>query len=141
MMAKKIILVEDDPAMIDIYREFFSRTDYDVELATTAEEMTEELNQINNGRSPKPDLILLDLKLRGGGGFDVLTVAKRAERLKNIPVFVVTNYENPDTEKELHQKGISPEKYLIKANFTPAEILDMINGHLGERGRPQIRTA
>jgi CheY-like chemotaxis protein len=126
---KKIILVEDNPAMVEIYREYFRKTGYDVELAKNAREIIQEFASIKSGQSEKPDLILMDLMLPYAGGVDILKTAKKDENLKGIPIFVFSNYENPDVLKDLERENIKPEKYLIKTNHTPAELIGIIKDH------------
>lgn len=124
---KKIILIEDDKNIIDLYRTAFeSKTNYDVELACTSKEIKRELEQIKKGESVKPDLMLLDLMLPDANGIEILKIAKKEQALKDIPIFVLTNYENPDLEKELDKEKIWPEKYLIKVHHTPLELIEII---------------
>lgn len=136
---KKIILVEDDPGLIDIYREIFLRTSFDVEIAKTGSEILMECYHIRSGASAKPDLILLDLMLPDADGVKILETIKKDSQLNCIPVFVLTNYENPDVEKELRQNKIWPERYLIKANHTPFELIGMIKTYFGS-GQAEKKT-
>ncbi|HOX30277.1 MAG TPA: response regulator [Candidatus Paceibacterota bacterium] len=138
---KKIILVENDPAAIDVYREIFQKTDFDVEIAQTREEMAEELFLIKHGASLRPDLILMDLMRPGSGGSSILEQVKKDVALRKIPIFVLTNYENPDFEKDLQKNRIWPDKYLIKANHTPAELLGLINKHFKAKQKEKTRLA
>ena len=128
---KKIILVESEPTQINIYRRIFEKTDFDVELAATKEEMLEELRQIRNGDSEMPDLVVLDFMLADGHGIEVLKAIKKHILTKNIPVFAVTNYQNPNLDRQIRQLGIAPEEYLIKAHYTPQELVDIMSHYLG----------
>jgi len=136
---KKIILVESEPTQIEIYRRIFEKSDIDVELASSVNEMLEELREIRNGDSEKPDLVVLDFMLADGHGMEVLKAIKKNFLTRDIPVFAVTNYENPHMNHTIRQLGIAPEKYLIKAHHTPGEILGMVNDYLyGDPIRPQV---
>jgi CheY-like chemotaxis protein len=128
---KKIILVESEPTQIKIYRRIFEKTDFDVELAATKEEMLEELRLIRNGASEMPDLVVLDFMLADGHGIEVLKAIKKHILTKNIPVFAITNYQNPNLDREIQQLGITPEEYLIKAHYTPQELVDIMGHYLG----------
>ncbi len=135
---KKIILVESDSHHIKMYRRIFEGANFDVDLACTQEEMLEELRDIRNGDSQKPDLVLLDFMLADGHGVEILKAIKKSHFTKDIPVFAVTNYQNHDFEKEIEKLGIMPEKYLIKAHHTPAELVDAMECYLGQKPpRPQ----
>ena len=127
---KKIILVESEPTQVSIYRHMLQKTDFDVELAAGRTEMLEELRDIRMGVSPKPDLVILDFMLADGHGIDVLKAIKKHALTKDIPVFAITNYSNPDNDSRIREHGITPERYMIKANYTPDQILGAINERL-----------
>lgn len=127
---KKIILVESEPTQISIYRRMFQKTDFDVELASGKDEILEELRQIRMGLSPKPDLVIMDFMLADGHGIDVLRAIKKHVLTKDIPVFAVTNYVNPQNDAQIARHRIAPERYMIKAHHTPGQILDAINNYL-----------
>lgn len=136
---KKIILVEDDASLLDVYRHIFKGTDYDVEVATTAGEISEELRLIRMGRAAKPDLIIMDLMLPHANGEQVLRSVKKSYLTRDIPVFVLSNYQNPDLHRSLASQNIFPEKYLVKSNYTPAEIIAIINQHFSAfRPKPDL---
>jgi CheY-like chemotaxis protein len=136
---KKIILAEDDKNLLDVYRKMFSVTDYDVEVATSADQISEELRLVRTGNSTKPDLIIMDLMLPYANGEQVLRSIKKSYHTKDIPVFVLSNYQNFDLHESLASQNIMPEKYLIKSNYTPAEIIGLINQHFSAvRPRPDL---
>ena len=126
---KKIILAEDDKHLLEIYRHMFSGFDYDIEVATTADQMAEELRLVRMGASSKPDLIMMDLMLPFANGQEVLKSIKKSYHTKDIPVFVLSNYQNPDLAESLAAQNIVPEKYLIKSDYTPSEIIGLVNQH------------
>ena len=127
--SKKIILAEDDSSLLDVYRQMFKEADYDIEVASTVSELSEELRLIRMGHSQKPDLIILDMMHPNVGGVEILKSIKKSCLTKDIPVFVMSNYHNPDLHCDLERQNIFPEKYLIKTNHTPAQILGIINNH------------
>ncbi len=134
---KKIILVESDPLHVKMYRRMFENSDFDVELASTKEEMLEELRQIRNGDSSKPDLVIMDFMLADGHGVEVLRAIKKSYLTRDIPVFAITNYENHNFNRDIGSLGILPDKYLIKANHTPKELLAMMNAYFDQGKRLQ----
>lgn len=135
-MPKKIILVESEPELVDIYRRVFQKTDFDVEHAAQRDEMLEELREIRTGASAKPDLVILDFMLADGHGIEILKAMKKNVFTKDIPVFAMTNYQNPDLNRQIREQGIAPEKYLIKAHHTPGELVEMIGQYFNDRERP-----
>jgi CheY-like chemotaxis protein len=94
-----ILLVEDDPAHAEIVRRSFVNfriANRPIQLAHVADGM-EALDYLfsrgkfqNPGRSPRPHLILLDLRLPKVDGLEVLKIVKEDADLASIPVIVLT---------------------------------------------------
>ena len=75
----------------------------------------------DDGRNnPVPDLIVLDLSLPDGSGFDVLRWIARRERLKDIPVIVFTASTDPEPARLAEEYGV--RRFLQK----PAEFDDLV---------------
>ncbi len=115
-MEKKILLVEDDPLLIDIYTTKLKDAGFVVSVATdgrTALELFEK---------DKPDLILLDIVLPNTNGWEVLKQIKKDNN--TTKVVILSNLG----QKEEIEKGImlGADKYLIKANYTPSEVIEEI---------------
>lgn len=114
-MKKKILFVEDDLTLFQIYSDLFVAKGIDVMSAITGQEA------IVLVESQKPDLIILDIMLPGGmNGFDVLEKVEADPATKKIPVIVLTNL---DSEEHV-AKVIGAKKYLVKANTTTAEVVN-----------------
>lgn len=115
---KSILLVEDDPFLIDIYTTKLKEVGYSVDVADDGEEA---LNKI---KEQKPDLILLDIVLPSINGWEILRRIKKDEELKNLKVIILSNL----AEKEEVEKGMNcgAEKYLVKAHYTPTEVIKEI---------------
>lgn len=132
-MKPKILLIEDDPATIDIYEEIFRKAGFVIEVLTWGKEGLEALEKIKSGEREKPDLVLLDLILPDINGIEILRKAKSDEDLKDIPFFVLTNYTDPRLEKEIRRLGI--EKYIIKTSCTPSQLAKVIKDWLKARNK------
>lgn len=124
---KKIIIADNDEQILNLYRKIFADTGYEIYVAKSAPEMAEELRLIRLGHSPKPDLIIMDLMVPYSKGVEILNSVKKSYLTNDIPVFVFSNYQNNDLTAELAERGIFPDKYFIKTNITPAQILKTIN--------------
>lgn len=120
---KKILIVEDDEFLLQMYVTKLELESFRVLSATNGEE------GLKTAFKEKPDLILLDLKLPKIDGFEVLRDLKSNEDTKNIPVVVLTNF----SEKEHIDKclALGAEDYLIKAHFVPSEVISKIKKILG----------
>ncbi len=117
-MSKKILLIEDDNFLVEMYKIKFEKEGYKVATALNGDE------GINQARKEKPDLILLDLVLPEKDGYEVLEVLKKDEQTKAIPVIILSNLGQNGEVKKGKEKGA--EDYLIKANFTPRQLMDKV---------------
>jgi len=119
----KILIVEDDKFLRELMVKKLVTEGYGVEEAAEGEEALKKVT------GTKPHLILLDLILPGMDGFEILKRIKALPDSANIPVIILSNLG----QKEEIEKGFSlgAEDYLIKAHFTPGEIIDKIRKVLG----------
>jgi CheY-like chemotaxis protein len=62
-------------------------------------------------------------------GIKVLKVLKEDSKTKDIPVFILTNYETPEERQKGEELGA--EKYILKTSITPKEVGEMIKERLG----------
>lgn len=119
--AKKILLVEDDEQLQSSYLKLFQAEKYEVIQAFSGDEGLEK------AVSTKPDIILLDIMLKGGtNGFDVLENLKKNRDLFNIPVLMLTNL---DSERKL-ALSIGAVDYLVKANTSIDVLLEKVRNYI-----------
>jgi DNA-binding response OmpR family regulator len=78
-----------------------------------------------------PDLLLLDVVLPKRDGFEILAALRKNDRTKNLPVILLTNLgQKPDVERGLK---LGANDYIIKAHYTPSEVVDRVNKVLSAR--------
>ncbi len=119
---KKILIVEDDKFLRELMARKLEKEGYEISEAVDGEE------GFKKAQTEKPDLILLDLILPGMDGFEVLTKVKDDPNLSQIPVIVLSNLgQKEDVERGLKLGAID---YLIKAHFTPGEIIEKVRAVL-----------
>jgi len=118
---KQILLVEDDPFLIDIYTTKFKEEGFSVEVANDGEE---GLRKLGEGDEEKFDLLILDIVLPHVDGWEILKEIKANEKLKNLKIVILSNLG----QKGEVEKGIKlgATKYLIKAHYTPSEVAEEI---------------
>jgi len=117
-MSKKILVVEDDKFLRELISRKLISEGYNVIEAVDGEEGIKKI------KTEKPELILLDLILPGIDGFQVLSETKKDPSLVSIPVIILSNLgQREDVEKGLKLGAVD---YLIKAHFTPGEIVEKI---------------
>jgi DNA-binding response OmpR family regulator len=118
----KILIVEDDRFLRELIARKLRNEGYDVIEAVDGEEGLKRIKE------EKPDLILLDLILPGIDGFEVLAKAKEDPDTAQIPVIILSNLgQREEIERGLKLGAID---YLIKAHFTPGEIIEKIKNIL-----------
>jgi len=120
----KILFVEDEPNLQKAISEVLVQEGYKVFGAADGEE------GLAMAKKEEPNLILLDLILPKKDGFEVLKELKADEKLKNIPVIVLTNLEGMgDVEKAL---TLGATTYLVKANYDLEDVLKTVKSQIKE---------
>lgn len=123
-MPKKILLIEDDSCIIDIYNTVLKKAGFEVEILKYGRNAQKRLKEVTDNKKQKPDLVLLDLVLPDINGIEVLKQAKAQKGTDNIPFFILTNYTNPDLEKM--GRKLKVEKYILKTDFVPSQLVKTI---------------
>lgn len=129
MAKRRVLLVEDDLYTLELYEGELHKAGYDVIRAFDGEE------GLAKARKEKPDLMLLDIMLPRLDGFEMLKALKADETTKAIPVIMLTNLSREEIVKEGFDLGASG--YLVKASYTPAQVIDTINNFFTN---PQVAT-
>lgn len=117
---KKVLLVEDDVFVRDIYARELKKGDYEITVAEDGE------IGVQKATSEKYDLILLDIMLPKKTGIDVLRELRSApEPYKSTPVYLLTNLGQGSIIKQA--VDIGAQGYLLKARFLPSQVLESID--------------
>jgi DNA-binding response OmpR family regulator len=126
-MTKKLLLVEDDPLLVDLYRERFSEEKFELLIAENGPAALKAADET-------VDLILLDILLPEMNGFEVLRALKKNPDTRDIPVIVLTNLgsEQSDKDKQL-ALSLGAIDYLVKSYHTPDELVKIVNKRLNPR--------
>ena len=119
-----ILIVDDDPNHIKILSSWLRTAGYNTLVATDG------LLAVSIARRQRPDLILLDLGLPGGGGYSVLRRLKGMNTASDIPV-VVLSAQDAD-ENQGQAVGAGAEAYIQKPADLDA-LLATIRRLLGDR--------
>ncbi len=120
----RVLFIEDDPAVAEMYKLKLELDGYTVTVAKDGEEGLQVATE-----SP-PDIIFLDTRLPKMDGFAVLESLRSADRTREIPVIILSNYG----ERELVDRGLKlgALEYLIKSQTTPANLSKGVEGWLKE---------
>ena len=135
MSKKKIVIVEDEPDILEVLSYNLKREGFDVSHALDGIKGLALVEKV------EPDLVILDLMLPGLDGLEICRRIKSVEKLKHIPVIMVTaKGEESDIVIGL---GIGADDYVAKP-FSPRELVARVNaairraGMSDKQGRPDI---
>ncbi len=123
----KILLVEDDSILVEMYQAKFELEGHEIEIATNGEECLQKLDHFT------PELILLDILMPKLNGFHVLKEIKKRPGMRQIPVILLTNLGEAevDMNREL-ASALGVSDYLIKSHHTPDEVVSKAVKALGK---------
>ena len=111
-----ILIVEDDKFLRELLVRKIEGEGMHTETAVDGTEALRKMEEV------KPQLVLLDLILPGIDGFEILKLKKEKPDIADIPVIILSNLG----QKEEVEKGLKlgASDYMIKAHFTPDEIVE-----------------
>jgi len=124
---KNIIIMEDDLAMAEIVAHKLTANGFDVRQAQNGKEGLKMISE------KVPDLVLLDLMMPEMDGFQVLENIRsnKDKKIANLKVIILSNlWSNSDI---LRIQSLRADDYLVKAYFTPEEILGKIQDVLAKK--------
>ena len=114
----KLLVVEDDKFLRDLIVQKLQREGFATIEAIDGEEA------LKLAKEAAPNLILLDLILPGLDGFEVLRQVKADANTKSIPIIVLSNLGQKEDMDKAFSSGA--DDFMVKANFTPGEIIAKI---------------
>lgn len=113
--ARKILFVDDDKFLLEMYALKFSKNNFEVNTAQGSEEA---LKIIREGF--EPDILLIDVVMPGMDGIEFLSVLRRENLIKKSVVIMLTNQGLPDDIAKA--KKLNADGYIIKATTIPSEV-------------------
>lgn len=122
----KILIVDDDPFIAEMYAIKFKESGFEVEIATDGKVGIEKVKELN------PGIVLLDVVMPVMDGFDVLKELGKEKLLEKTRVILLTNLgEKQDVERGM---SLGATDYVIKAHFTPTEVVNKVKNVLEKHG-------
>jgi|SRR3989344_1052423 len=114
----KILLVDDDEFLLDMYVVKFKEAGFDIDIAKSGQEALDKLKK--NTYS----ILLLDIVMPELDGFEVLSRLKHDNIANSMPVIVLSNLgQKEDIERGM---ALGARDYVIKAHFTPTEVVEKV---------------
>ncbi|MCE9549089.1 response regulator [Candidatus Nomurabacteria bacterium] len=128
---KKILIVDDDSFLLDMYAFKFSQNNFDVHTAGGSMQALEILKGGFN-----PDIILMDIIMPDKDGFEMLEDIKRDNLSPNSIKIVLSNKSEPkDIERGT---GLGVAGYIVKASSTPGEVMDRVKEILSKSVQAEV---
>jgi len=113
-----ILLVEDDPLLVTMYKTKFTHEGFDILIANDGQ------TGLKMAMEEEVDLILLDIMMPRLSGIDLLEALRNTPKGKKIPVIIATNLSGEEDKQKAQKLGVND--YLIKVNITPTELVSKI---------------
>ncbi|MBT4648855.1 response regulator [bacterium] len=118
----KVLLIEDEEMLANMYEVKFQNEGFEVIKALDG------ATGLELSKTTNPDFVLLDVIMPKMDGFSVLKAIREDEKTKNLPVMLLTNLgQDEDIQKG---KELGAVGYLVKANVTPADVVESVRKEL-----------
>ncbi len=123
-MARKILIVEDDIPLYNLYKTELEMKGYEVSNVADGNLAYEAV------KTQEPDLVLLDLMLPNKNGLQILEELKAQDETKSVKVIILTNFGNEDNVSKALELGAGD--YIMKYNIVPSELSEKVASFLGD---------
>ena len=130
-MGKKIVIVEDDTSLYNLYKTELELKEYLVINVADGSLAVDIL------KDEMPDLVLLDLMLPGKNGLQILEELKSDMDTKELRVIMLTNFGNEDNVSRALELGA--EDYIMKYNIVPSELSEKVSSLLGDSEESAVK--
>ena len=114
--AKKVLLVDDDQFLLDMYAIKFGKAGYDVKIADST---SLALKLIRDGNVP--DVVLSDIVMPGMDGLEFVAAIRKDQLLPKSVIIMLTNQGSSDDIARA--KKLNVDGYIVKATTIPSEVL------------------
>ena len=125
----KVAIIEDDIAIVQMYRTKFESEGYEVETAGDGITGLELISSF------APDIILLDLMMPNMDGLDMLQRLRGTQQGKTACVVVLTNMGDTETATKVYK--MAADDYIVKAEMTPKQVAERVRLLLEKRSGAQ----
>lgn len=123
MTIRRLLLVDDDKLIHTVLRAALSKQGYQIHSAF------DSVQAIMATRQIKPDVIILDITMPGGGGFETFRRLQTLSTTSQIPILV---YSSVAPEEIALRIGTSPSVAHLPKPSSPDKILAAVQGLLGD---------
>lgn len=121
----RIVIVEDVPALADMYKFKFEQGGYEIAVANNGEEALRLITEL------KPDLVLLDLMIPILSGEEVLRQVRGTDWGTKVKFIILTNIG--EEEAAVRLANLKVDHYIVKADHTPTQVVDIVKVTLAQK--------
>lgn len=121
--SKKILLVEDDDNLANVYMARFQAEGFTVSRVSNGEDALQAAIQSS------PDIILLDVMMPKVSGFDVLDILRNTPETANVKIIMLTALSQEADKERAHSLGV--DDYLVKSQVVITDVVARVKQHLG----------
>lgn len=121
--AKRILFVEDDDALANVYLVRLQAEGFDVKRVANGEDALATAIEF------KPDLVLLDVMMPKVSGFDVLDILRNTPETANLKIVMLTALSQESDKKRAQDLGV--DEYLVKSQVVIGDVIQRIKIQLG----------
>lgn len=119
---KKIVVIEDNHDLSSVVQELLSEKGYDVATADTGE------SGLTLVQEQKPSLLLLDSRLPGMSGLEVLEALQEFRKNHELKIIILSNVDDPVELRAAREYGI--DEYLIKTDWRMEDVVSTVKKHI-----------
>ncbi len=123
MRAPKLSIVEDELSILQLYKTKFEREGFEVATASNGRDGLKVIKRT------MPDLVLLDLRMPGMQGDEMLARLRAEEWGASIRVIILTNLSRDEAPSSL--RFLAVDRYIVKAHHTPSQVVAVVREVLG----------
>ncbi|MDQ3123344.1 MAG: response regulator [bacterium] len=120
---KKILLVEDDDGLAQVYSIRLDVEGFEVQRVPNGEDALAAAQEF------RPDLILLDVMMPKVSGFDVLDILRNTPDMANVKIVMLTALSQEADRKKAEEMGV--DDYLVKSQVVIADVIERVKLQLG----------
>jgi len=117
--SKKLLFIDDDRFLLDMYTKKFIDAGFTVETMRDANDHDETF--VDAVFKVQPAMVITNLTMSGRDGLDAIKLLREDQRTKNMPIVVLTNRGMPNDINKA--KKLNVQGYIVKATITPADVV------------------
>jgi CheY-like chemotaxis protein len=121
----KIVILEDDSMIGEIYKKKFGDSGFEVFLVPSGEQV---LSLVEN--NPDISVAMLDLMIPKMGGIEVLKKLRSGDYNPDLKIIICTNNSSQEEKDKATEAGANG--FIVKANYTPSQLVEEVNRLLGQ---------